>query len=284
MSSPHQHARIQIAQQLTQALHVSDLQHVAIVGSVGRGLCDAYSDLELFLVWNEPPTDDQRDAVLQASSAVSFRRFTRDAPWFAVDNVAVHHPGAPDGFLVDVIHQTSASLTALAERAPTASLADQEALANLVWARWLRGHWPAVPYPPALAHHTLATHLRFTALGGLWLPAVRHDLVRFAARRVRWAHTIALVLHAANHRYWPGDRAVDHALAELPRTPPQAAQRLRAAMVAEPEPAVQALSELAVAAVTLAAQHVPQWDPEPLQERLTLSRRIAWELDTFDEP
>ncbi len=42
------------------------LRALVVAGSVGRGWADEWSDIELDLFWNEPPTDDDRKSVIEA--------------------------------------------------------------------------------------------------------------------------------------------------------------------------------------------------------------------------
>jgi hypothetical protein len=263
--------RFEIGAHLVAQIDPEGSLGAAIVGSVGRGFADAYSDLELLLVWAEPPDDRVRDEIEAAWGARSSRRFTRLQRWFGVDNLEVR------GFPIDVIHQTLAGIdetAAVVER--DADLSGQEVLANLVTARWLRGGLPRPVYSDALAALTLERHVRPLPLGSAQIPALRGDRVRFADRCVRWAREIGIALHAANRRFWPGDRSVIEGIACLPHRPPDAEERLRAAMEQAPPDAVRTLAALMDDTLSLAAARVPAWMSAPVRERLGQVRRCRW--------
>ncbi|MEQ1566645.1 MAG: hypothetical protein ABMA64_13475 [Myxococcota bacterium] len=264
--------RTEIAASLVARIDPPGLVGAAIVGSVGRGLADAWSDLELLLVWDAPPETQVRDEIQRAWGATAIRRFTRPERWFGVDNLDVR------GFPVDLIHQTEASLdeTASAVEA-SAELPGQEVLANLVSARWLRGARPPPVYSDGLAALTLERHVHPLPLGSALVPALRDDRVRYADRAVRWAKDLALALYAANRRFWPGDRALIEGVAALPDTPPGVESRLRTAFSAHPSEGVLLLSTLLDESLALAAHRVPGWSSaERVRSRAREARRCAW--------
>ena len=66
----HARWRREFAQRLSTHLQqFAEIQAIAVLGSVARGYSDAYSDLELLLVWNELPSPDQQSTLLRALHA-----------------------------------------------------------------------------------------------------------------------------------------------------------------------------------------------------------------------
>src|SRR5215218_7491667 len=66
----HVQWRLEFARTLsTELQQFADIQTIAVLGSVARGYSDAYSDLELLLVWNQLPSPDEQSTLLRALHA-----------------------------------------------------------------------------------------------------------------------------------------------------------------------------------------------------------------------
>src|SRR5215212_1440242 len=66
----HVRWRLDFAHTLTTELQkFAGLEAIAVLGSVARGYSDAYSDIELLLVWNQLPSPDQQSTLLRALHA-----------------------------------------------------------------------------------------------------------------------------------------------------------------------------------------------------------------------
>jgi hypothetical protein len=261
--------RREVAQRLAREVSgLSGVAALAIVGSVARGHVDELSDLELLVVWDEVPSPSQRQALLSAWQARSTRSFTRAHLWFGVDNVRVR------GFPVDVVHHTVSSLCEIEQEVLSGDLSHQEVLANVMRAEVLWGELQRPVYPPELAEKTLRICVSPAPLGALLLPLERGDLLRLHERRLDWVRMLAIALHAANHEFWPGDRAMLEVLSRLPEAPPEVGPRLR--RVLEDPAALPELYSLLQEALQLAARRVPDWNAAPVLARLPTVLRRRW--------
>src|SRR5438270_2999179 len=87
--------------------------HIAAVvlgGSTARGHADQYSDIELGVFWNQPPTDKERRTVIELAGGDLIRLYPYDAQeevWaddFMMGCAAPDHPQS--GVLIEVGHYT----------------------------------------------------------------------------------------------------------------------------------------------------------------------------------
>jgi len=113
--------RLGIARRLSDAYGAkSKVAALSVTGSVGAGLADAYSDLELDCYWQDPPTDTDRSvpkADLGANELVLWPYDADDEEWsddFVLDGVSVCVSGflvaSIDRFIDDVISEADTDL------------------------------------------------------------------------------------------------------------------------------------------------------------------------------
>ena len=63
--NPHAQWRLDLARKLSLKLgRFAGIKAIVVGGSVARGYSDAYSDIELILYWEQPPTQDVRHAII----------------------------------------------------------------------------------------------------------------------------------------------------------------------------------------------------------------------------
>src|SRR5215216_5208663 len=115
------HARWRLDFAHTLSTHLqqfADIEAIAVLGSVARGYSDAYSDLELLLVWKELPSPDQQSALLRALQA-EYRYPTFDPGYqsaFRIQGIPVdlwHTTIAQEeAFIHAVMHDLSLDLVA----------------------------------------------------------------------------------------------------------------------------------------------------------------------------
>src|SRR5690348_8691674 len=95
--------RLALAEQAASAYVANP--HVAAVlvaGSVGRGLADEHSDIELDVYWAEPPTPEERSAAVEGAGRERVYDVVDELEWadgYLVDGVKVD----TSGFLTSTI-------------------------------------------------------------------------------------------------------------------------------------------------------------------------------------
>jgi hypothetical protein len=262
-----------------------DVRAVIVGGSVARGYADAFSDLELGIFWESPPTDEQRnDAIARLGGELwSFRSYRPDArapvgEHWGLAKVVVAGTQFDGAVMVDVKHLTVASMeTILAdvvERLDTA-MDKQNLIAAVQDAVVLHGddlvhRWCATAstFPDDLARKLVQENLWF---GPWFCPeayAGRGDIL-VVHRHYLWvAQGILRVLAALNRRYYPSSehkwfgRLIDR----LAIAPPDLAERLGGVFRAEPLEGWRGLRAIGDDTLALVRAHMPDLDAKNLFE------------------
>jgi predicted nucleotidyltransferase len=276
MNRPTQ-CRLQLAQRLAPTFcSLPGVAAVAVSGSTARGLADDWSDLELAVYWQVPPTLELRQSAVEALGAELTRRFTRDDPttWFGVDNLRVQ------GFGVDVVMNTVPSVQEAVARAQTSTdLAEHTLGAMLAELTPLHGHahidgWKAaLAYPPALRGAMLERHLRLFPHAGVRLAVARGDGLRVAERLVQWHKALSVALFALNTTWFPGHKAASRRLGGLALLPASAEERLARPWTGHIHEAVDDSIALVREVLALAA---PRADLEAQTSQFEIGGRERW--------
>src|SRR5690348_14663857 len=103
--------RMDLAQRVAGAYKDNPRVAVVIVsGSVSRGHADRYSDLEMGVVWQEAPTEEERDAAARALAADDYRLYPYESEWALwADDLFFGRAASGErnsGHLVELVHQT----------------------------------------------------------------------------------------------------------------------------------------------------------------------------------
>ena len=236
---------------------------VLVAGSVGRGIADERSDLELDVFWSVPPSEDERRAPIDACGGAvrAFHAFEDDewAETFEVAGVKVDTSmflaATLDRYLAEVVDRAS---TDPGRHVLIAAVQDGVPLhGHELVARWRAR---AASYPDRLACAMVAHHLdRLSRWPYAQLLAARDDAVMLNDLLGEASRTVLGLLLALNRRYLPhpGFKWLNHIAAGMTLAPPDLAGRLRAALRAEPQAAVDGMHELLVETLTLLDAHLP---------------------------
>lgn len=256
--------RMALAREIAPAyLRNPHVAAVLVAGSVGRGIADERSDLELDVFWSVPPSEDERRVPIDACGGVvrAFHLFEDDewAETFEVAGVKVDTSmfltATVDRYLAEVVEQAS---TDPGRHVLIAAVQDGVPLHG----HELVAHWRtrAASYPDRLAFAMVAHHLaRLSRWPYAQMLAVRDDAVMLHSVLGEAARTVLGLVLALNRRYLPhpGFKWLNHIVAGMALVPPDLAGRLRAALRAEPRAAVDGMRELLVEALTLLDAYLP---------------------------
>lgn len=234
-ATDHTAARLAVARDLAARLDSPSVAAIGVIGSVARGWADRWSDLELMVVWETVPGEDERGRWLAAAGVSAVRSFPADAPVRADDE------GRIAGLKVDVSHVATADLDAASRQLRhgepgDAALPAQRLAASVLSGVPLAGEpaWASLVeglgrYPAGLARRTLAGAVHFGPHAWLTMLAERGDVAPLHDALVRVSRTLLVAWFALNDRFvatsdgkWAG-----RYVATLPLVPVQAASRLR---------------------------------------------------------
>ena len=268
--NPHVQWRFDVARHLTTQLEaLAGLEAVLVIGSVARGYSDAYSDLELMLVWEHPPSPAVRHAVMQAWQA-DFR-YPASHP---NHGHALQLPSVP----VDVWHTTAAHEEAVIARVVrdySLDLADSSRMETLSVGIALHGHDRVAPwkraisaYPVELARRFLDTYLPHFHLRHLNLAAQRDNPTAYYHTLTDIQCSLFLVLLALNKTYFPTFRWLYPTLERLPIAPTQGAARLRQMFQEPPPAAARQLRNVLTETLALVEAHYPDLDTASVHDGL----------------
>ena len=254
MTNLHTNRRIQFAERIAKAVYVGNpkVVSVAISGSVGRGWADAYSDIELDVYWQEPPTDAERLAAIEGVNGriLMFEPF-QDDEW-SEDYLVGDMQMDLSHFLVRTIDQY---LDDVLLRFDTAVL-KQLRHSALVESTPLHGHqqiteWQqrVAPYPDGLREAMIKKYLLAGRLGIWYLRETllaREDYFMLTNVFNEMLTAVLGGLLALNRHYigHPGFKWSTKVADELPIKPPNFGQRLQAIYRLPPEKAVSILHTL----------------------------------------
>jgi hypothetical protein len=239
------HARWRLAFAQTLSTHMQQfayIQTIAVLGSVARGYCDAYSDIELLVVWKQLPTPEEQSTLLQALHAE--HRYPAFDPGY-------HSAFRIQGIPVDLWHTTIAKEEAVISSVLhdlSLDLVANNRLDTLrscipLYGADQAGDWKAriQAYPQELTLRFLQAYIPHFHLRQLNLAAHRDNPTAFYHTLSDIQCSLFLVLLALNQSYFPTFKWMYPALERMPRTPNQVAERLRGMFS---EPPMQAAAQL----------------------------------------
>jgi hypothetical protein len=226
----------------TQLRHFDAVQAIALIGSVASGYADAYSDLELLVLWQQPPDATLRHAVMRHLGAELHEPARVPLQDYAlrIDGVPVdlwHTTHADEEALIDtVLHEHSLDLVANNRLAVMASCLP-------LYGTSLVEHFKqrVTSYPDALALRFLDTYLPHFYLRHLNLAARRDNPTSFVHQLSDIQCSLFVVLLALNRVYFPTFKWIYPTLDELVLAPPVIGERFRRMFVVPPP---QAAAEL----------------------------------------
>ncbi len=246
---------------------------VVVLGGVARGWADHYSDIDLVVYWNVPPTEAERRAVIEQSSGVLWHlddTLTTEADptlryWWEDFHIAGDHS---TGLKIDIGHHLAADMDAIIE-AVTQHF-DPHPLKHEMLYSIKRGHtfyghervaaWAraAGVCPEQLVQRFVEENLR---LNPFWFAAAcveRGDWVQYNRVVTQFSLAMVKAVAAINREYYQGVKRQEETLNELPIQPPDFNERLNLITRGDPSQAIAAAYALDDEVLTLAQRHVPQ--------------------------
>lgn len=258
----HARWRLDFAQTLAGKLdQARGLEAVMILGSVARGYSDAYSDLEIMLVWDRLPGIDRQETIAELLQAE--HRYPAFDPGY---QSSFHIRGIP----VDLWHTTVAQEEAMIQPVLTDYSLDLVANNRLDTLRScipLRAgpcvqRWKTISqeYPEQLAIRFLEAYLPHFHLRQLNLAARRNNPTAFYHTLTDIQCSLFLVLLALNKAYFPTFKWIYPTLARLPIGPVHIAQRLRQMFDEPPIGGAARLRQVLTETLEIAEAQYPQLD------------------------
>lgn len=257
----------------------SNVQAVMLSGSVARGYADHYSDLEIGVFWDTPPTDTDRTNLIRqiGGDLWSFTSYTTDPEWvvsehYGLGSLTINGQETTGLVMVDTKHATLTCLercfrdvleqydTALDKQILIAAMQDGIALSgDALLAQW---QVRAKQYPLRLAIKIIQENLW---CGPWFIPQayVERDDQLVLYQHVIWMQQSLLkILAGLNYCYYPSaeHKWMDALIARFRIAPTQLAMRLKQVFHEPPESGMQHMLQLVQETVALVKQHCPEVD------------------------
>lgn len=233
---------------------------VAVGGSVAAGCADRFSDIDLYVFWQEVPASkvERTDPVdheewielLEVEGvAVEVSHFAQER----IDRIFHHvlEQFDPDPRKQDLIHSMHTAWL----------LHDTGFLASYI-AR-------AADYPEPLARSMVVRHLDFTPRWYLQALAERQDLLRFYDLLGKNLKSVLGILLGLNRLYHPHPlfKSLDRMVGRMSLSPPSLLSRLRETLSSPPEGGLRQIEQLIGDAFLLVESHMPEAAVGPAKER-----------------
>ena len=266
------------------ATYIAQTQPRAILltGSAATGTSDAFSDLDLILYYEEPPSADQLAAV-EATLQVSDVRVTLDAATGSGIEEYVHQDVECQVAHLDIATWERDMRAVLEECEPATMV--EKAVIGLLDGVALHGTdvislWQerAAVYPEDLARATVEHYLRFFPL---WLHAeqwrTRDASIFFYQMLVEVSLNLLGVLAGLNRRYYSSFqfKRLHHFARSLPLSPDRFADRLDDIFTRDPAAAGIAMERLVGETIMLIEAHMPEVDTTAARRNLG-KRQNPW--------
>lgn len=264
--NPHAAWRMQMARRAAAAYTPNPkLAVLAVAGSVGAGVADQFSDLELDCYWTAPPGDQDRTGPIAALGGTLTALWDYDADeeeWsddFRLGELDV----TVSNFLTSTVDRFLDQVTGQADTDPVkhmrlAAVQRSQPLAGeKLVAAWRER---AAQYPDQLVAAVVEQSLSpevLTGWGAREAYAARHDELALRALLTRIGYAVATAVLALNKVYLPHRRLKwqHHLLSGLAIAPDQLTDRLDRLASRPPAEAIQAAEELLAGTLQLAGEH-----------------------------
>lgn len=188
------------------ALYAMNPKLVALVvaGSVGRDWADEWSDIELDLFWNEPPTDDDRKSVIEALNGQIEYYFPLEgfewADAYFVDGLKVEVSSFLATTLDEFIHAVLDEYdTDVDKQLRFAALQNSIPLYGTEQIEKWRAQ--LAQYPDELARRIIKDNIEFGGWNGVEMLFARGDILLAYDLLVKTQKQVLAVLLALNHTY-----------------------------------------------------------------------------------
>lgn len=277
--------RLAIARNIAPLIATNpDVRAIMLAGSTSRGCADSYSDIEIGVFWDIPPTDTARLAPVGPAGG----EFWELDDYNEADQVWMEEWGL-GGLKVDVRNLTVARMEGILDDVLLRHATDsfQQATASAVlyaiplYNAPLLERWQArlAEYPPGLARAMVQAHWRLDE----WVWWMRQLIDRGDWPLVAQSLSEAVgemlgMLFGLNHIYHPGLKWMDRSIKEMHVVPHDFATRIEAVFHSESSIAVQVTRELVLEVYDLLARHLPELDVS-----MPRTRFLRWRQQ-FDAP
>lgn len=257
-------------------------QVVMIAGSVGRGVADHFSDIEIDVYYAEPPTEAERRAAVEGSGGVLEGLDEDEDEWEEQMNIGGVH-AATSTFLIATMERYLHAVVDQAEIAPTfqtrlSSLQRSVTFTGPELVKQWRGK--AALYPRELTYAMLHKNLPFT---GFWYAeemfAARNDAIALYEIFVNIERQLIHALLGLNQIYLMTPERIkwmDELIAEMQIKPVDLSVRFKHAFRTEPSAGVRILKNLIEETLSLVETHVPELDTAPYRANI-VRQRPAWD-------
>jgi hypothetical protein len=272
--------RLDFARQMAHMYQKSPKVRVIVIsGSVSRGQADSYSDIELDLFWQEPPTDEERlRPIDQVNGRVLMFEPCQDDEWsedYMVNDIQMDL----SNFLVATMDQYIADVLA-----GDTAVHKHLRMAAMQTAIPLYGHeqvkkWQAqITYPQVLAQAIVRENLRFEALGVWYLRDVllaREDFLMLHDVFCRMQRRILGALCGLNRIFvhHPHYKWQDDLICQMFFKPAKLAARLKQVFLVDPPEGIALLHNLLEETIALVETNMPGIDVSRSYEAIRWQRR-----------
>ena len=254
---------------------------ILIGGSVGRGIADRYSDVEIGVFWAEPPFEAERKTLAEQVGVVyrermSSYKFDPCHPGEEEADEDIYIGGDKDcGFNVDIKHKTIAAVEQyLAEmfdhcRPHDNRLAEVLSHSIPLYGQSLVEQWrrKVATYPTELAQKIVQTQLRFEQW---WLCeqfAKEEEMILVQEQFSECLTKIISVLAALNRVYVLEIKWTDWSIEQLQIAPSNLIHRAKQIFEQAPQVAAQQLRQLIEDTYDLVKLHLPDIDIESQRQK-----------------
>jgi predicted nucleotidyltransferase len=235
---------------------------VIVGGSVARGCADRYSDVEMGIFWDEPPSAAELCAAMERLRGTEWEL----DPYNADEDVWYEEYGV-DGLKLDLRHMTVARMGEvlaavvdggdLSEERQQIIAAVQDGVAlhgTLLIEKWQAR---ATVYPGSLARAMVRKYLSLPPWWSVPMLAERGDLPLVYGAFKEATGGIFGGLLGLNRIYHPGLKWIDRTLAALQLAPPDLVARLKQVFRVEPLAGARQMQQLVEETYTLVEQQMP---------------------------
>jgi|SRR6266508_1899914 len=263
---------------------------VIVGGSSARGHADQYSDIELGVFWHTPPTDAQRQLVVDRAGADLLALYPYDQQeevWCDDYMIGRAQADVPkSGILVEVVHYTTEFMNRVLEQVLEQHNPEelkQNLIAGVLDAVTLHGsaliqEWQnrAIHYPEPLAIAVVNRHATIDHFWRWEMLLHRHQNLMLLYQSFSQVQQKLLhVLLGLNRVYYFGFKWLDVVAARLPLAPPDLLHRLTQAYQVEPTEGAYQIAALVEETYDLVEKHMPTVDVDWLR-RVFRYRRPVW--------
>jgi hypothetical protein len=264
--------RVQFARYVADAYAAEPAVAAVLVGgSAARGHADQYSDVEVGVFWDAPPSEEQRQRVMGRVVADGKRAFAFDAAeevWCEDYFIGRAESGAErSGLLVEIAGHTVEHVNRTFDQVLLEADPDplkQNLIAGVAQGIAIKGHdlldsWRerSRTYPDSLARAVVLRHAQIDHYWRRRMWLARQNRLMFDQQMCDVGQRVLHMLLAVNRIYYFGFKWQPLVLSQLACAPRDFASRFAAVGECEPDAAAEGLRQLVEETYDLVELHVP---------------------------